>query len=31
MKDLYIIGAGGLGRETSWIAETMNQEKETSA
>ncbi|MBQ3664772.1 MAG: acetyltransferase [Lachnospiraceae bacterium] len=29
MKDLYIIGAGGLGRETSWIAETMNQEKET--
>ena len=24
MKDLYIIGAGGLGRETAWLVERIN-------
>ena len=27
MKDLYIIGAGGLGREVSWIVERINESK----
>lgn len=25
MKDLYIIGAGGFGREVAWLAERINQ------
>lgn len=25
MKDLYIIGAGGFGREVAWVAERVNQ------
>ncbi|WP_066874240.1 acetyltransferase [Clostridium mediterraneense] len=29
MKDLIIIGAGGVGRETAWIIEQINEEKET--
>lgn len=24
MKDLYIIGAGGFGREVAWIVERIN-------
>lgn len=29
MKELYIIGAGGFGRETAWLTERINQEKQT--
>lgn len=29
MKELYIIGAGGLGRETAWLAERINRERQT--
>ena len=29
MKDLYIIGAGGFGREVAWLAERINQNKPT--
>ncbi len=29
MKDLYIVGAGGFGRETLWLAERINQMKHT--
>lgn len=29
MKELYIIGAGGFGRETAWLAERINEEKRT--
>lgn len=25
MKDLYIIGAGGFGREVAWLVERINQ------
>ncbi|MDE7433211.1 MAG: acetyltransferase [Lachnospiraceae bacterium] len=28
MKDLLIIGAGGLGRETAWLVERINQRKQ---
>ena len=28
MKDLYIIGAGGFGREVAWIVERINKVKE---
>lgn len=27
MKDLYIIGAGGFGREVAWLAERINKDK----
>lgn len=27
MKDLYIIGAGGFGREVAWLVERINKEK----
>ena len=27
MKDLYIIGAGGFGREVAWLAERINKNK----
>lgn len=29
MKDLYIIGAGGFGREVAWIVERINSIKPT--
>lgn len=29
MKDLYIIGAGGFGREVAWLVERINQHKPT--
>ncbi len=29
MKDLYIIGAGGFGREVSWLVERINKVKKT--
>lgn len=29
MKNLIIVGAGGVGRETAWIVEQINQRKET--
>lgn len=29
MKDLLIIGAGGLGRETAWLVERINQKSPT--
>lgn len=29
MKNLIIIGAGGVGRETAWIVEQINSSKET--
>ena len=29
MKDLVIVGAGGLGRETAWVIERINQVKKT--
>lgn len=29
MRKLYIIGAGGFGRETAWLAERINKEKQT--
>lgn len=29
MKELYIIGAGGFGRETAWLAERINKEEQT--
>ena len=29
MKELYIIGAGGFGREIAWLVERINQEKPT--
>ena len=25
MRDLYVIGAGGFGRETAWLAERINR------
>lgn len=25
MKDLYIIGAGGFGREVAWLVERINK------
>ena len=25
MRELYIIGAGGFGRETAWLAERINR------
>lgn len=25
MKDLYIIGAGGFGREVAWLVERINE------
>ena len=28
MKKLYIVGAGGMGRDTAWLAERMNSVKE---
>lgn len=27
MKDILIIGAGGIGRETAWIIEEINEVK----
>ena len=27
-KDIYIIGAGGFGREVAWLIERINQKKE---
>lgn len=29
MRELYIIGAGGFGRETAWLAERANRERQT--
>lgn len=29
MKELYIIGAGGFGRETAWLAERINEKRQT--
>lgn len=29
MKDIYIIGAGGFGRETAWLIERINNVEET--
>lgn len=29
MKNLYIVGAGGFGRETLWLAERVNQVEQT--
>lgn len=29
LKDLYIIGAGGLGREVAWLVERINAERST--
>lgn len=29
MKELYIIGAGGFGRETAWLVERINEERQT--
>ena len=29
MKDLYIIGSGGFGREVAWLVERINAKKET--
>lgn len=29
LKPLYIVGAGGFGREVAWLAETINKEKNT--
>lgn len=29
MKDLYIIGAGGFGKEVAWLAERINDVKPT--
>ena len=28
MKDLYIIGAGGFGKEVAWLAERINEVEE---
>ena len=28
MKDLYIVGAGGFGREVAWLVECINQHKQ---
>ena len=28
LKDLYIVGAGGFGREVAWLVERINQENE---
>lgn len=29
LKDLYILGAGGFGREVAWLVERINEEKPT--
>ena len=29
MKDLYIIGAGGFGKEVAWLVERINEVKPT--
>ena len=29
LKDLYIIGAGGFGREVAWLVERINQVEAT--
>ena len=29
MNELYIIGAGGFGRETAWLVERINEERQT--
>lgn len=29
LKDLYIIGAGGFGREVAWLVERLNKDNPT--